>query len=455
MNPTENTPYRRRRRPFGYVGTAVTTALAVYGAYHLAVWAWNTWKSSEDDEEENEQEEDHTTINNTQQNGGTTQPQQRRHVKHRVTKDPIPVVQQRRCMAQCRLQTAATLAAFHTMLFKKIEDGTDTTMVRRQLKEIRNLHSDDTKHQESILWMTIQVETVTRLLTMVYATTLLYTTLTIQVYRLGGRMYHSQNVSKPNGDDQQNISEWENHAALLHSFDTFWETDGGLDDLLELVRSAVQAALKSWNIHDPAFALHMSLAHLLSAISDVRSVVEVKGDLLQRFIVMNDSTDANNDNNTEPDASPPATATSTTAAPPTPTPTSNVLLNEIYDLLESPVANDAIRDALQCVFTILQDQYIAPIFNCNDKSNHTTGNNSNNNDSNEMEHRSNVRPLPYVISQLKVVTNSFIHSDSGSNHGDSSNGKRNGSIGSNIYVSAMERLPSIQEAARISFGVLL
>ena len=335
-----------------------------------------------------------------------------------------------------------TLAAFNAMLLKKVEEGTETTLVRRQLKEIRKLQSDDTKHQESILWMSIQVETVTRLMTMAYATTLLYTTLTIQVYRLGGRMFHCHTTQKQNGDydddDNNNKSELDGgQQALLQSYDTFWELDGGLDELLEFVRSAVQTALKSWNIHDPKFALQMSFEQLLQAISQIRATVEAKGDLLQRFVIMNNSMDTNN---TEPAVSQSTTTTTTNST----TPTNSIVLNEMYDLLESPIANDAIRDALQCVFTILQEQYIATIFhNSNNNVNNSTGNYNN-----------NVRPLPHVVSQLKVMTNSFIHYDSSSHDNTTSNNSSGSSTGSNIYVAAMEQLPSIKVATRISFGTL-
>lgn len=397
MNHFENTPSnRRRRRPFGFVGTAVTTALVVYGTYHIAMWAWNTWNPSG----ENNDDEDKERISNTM-------PSQRHNGERYQNRTTDRLQQRRRCMAQCRRQTVATLAAFSTMLRTKIEEGTDTTMVRRQLKEIRKLQSEDTKHQESILWMSIQVETVTRLITTVYATTLLFTTLTIQIHHMGGRMYNKNHTSN-------DTSDLDAHNALLRSYDAFWERDGGVDDLLEFVRTSVQTALKSWNIQDPTFALQMTFSHLLHAIAQIRTSVEAKGDLLHRFIIVNDDVDG-----TELPESAKATTTS-----------NNELLNEMYDILESPVANDAIRDALQCTFTILQQHYIEPMFV--------------NSDNDSSKSHVVVRPLPHVISQLKIMTNSFIYTD---------NSDCNSNVSTN-YIKVMEQLPTMQEAARISFGSL-
>ena len=466
MNPPENNgPDRRRRRPLGFVGTAVTTALAVYGTYHLAMWAWNTWNAVSGDDECDDHDHDH--ANDTEkkpphhQNTNSSTNTNTSNNRHRVT--VTAQIQQRRCMAQCRRQTAATLAAFNTILLEKIEAGTETTIVRRQLKEIRKLQSDDTKHQESILWMTIQVETVTRLMTMAYATTLLYTTLTIQVYRLGGRMYHNNNNNNnntnhsagfnPNGDELSSsllVSLESQEALLLRSYDAFWERDGGLEELLEFVRSAVQTALKSWNIHDPTFALQMSVAQVEQAMAQIRTTIEAKGDLLPRFIIMNDTAD--NDVVLEP-----ATMTTGTSSK---TSTNNDLLNEMYDLLESPVANDALRDALQCVFTILQEQYIAPIFTSNN-NNSSSSSSSSNEKSNNHDHghdstqQNVVRPLPHVISQFKGLTNRFIvvNADHHVNHNNNSTSSRGSSNHScSMYIAAMEQLPTIQEAARSSFG---
>ena len=228
MNHSENTPScRRRRRSFDLVGTAVATAFVVYRTYQFAMWAWNAWNPPGD-------EDDNENDTSNERRGGHTMPSQ--PYWNRTTDR----LQQRRCMAQCRRQTATTLAEFGTMLRTKIDEGTDTTMVRRQLKELRKLQCNDTKHQESILWMSIQVETMARLMTTVYATAVLFTTLTIQIHRLGGRLYYS------NSSCHLSDGSFESDAynAFLRSYDAFWERDGGLDDLLELVRSSVQTALR-------------------------------------------------------------------------------------------------------------------------------------------------------------------------------------------------------------------
>jgi hypothetical protein len=83
---------------------------------------------------------------------------------------------------------------------------------------------------------------------------------------------------------------------------------------------------------------------------------------------------------------------------------------------------------LQCTFNILQEQYIEPMFV--------------NSENGSSKSHVVVRPLPHVISQLKIMTNNFIYTD---------NSDCNTNVSTN-YVKVMEQLPTMQEAARISFG---
>ena len=39
----------------------------------------------------------------------------------------------------------------------------------------------------------------------------------------------------------------------------------------------------------------------------------------------------------------------------------NLLLREMYDLFESPIANDAMEESLNCIFTILHDHHLKTI----------------------------------------------------------------------------------------------
>jgi hypothetical protein len=355
MNNQANQPYQRRRR-FG-LGTAITTALAAYGTYHLAVWAWNSWNTvdNENDPDEN----------------GAAQPPHNREQRRRFNNH-----MRKRCMQSCQREISATLVALGSMLQRKIDDGTETSVYRAQLKEIRKLQSDDTKHQESILWMKIQVETVTRLMTTAYAFALLFTALTMQVYFTAGLMYRKQEF------DASNETEVNAQDAILLSYSAFLER-GGMDDLLTCVRTATTASLKDWNIHDPTTALHMTAPRLQQAITQIRVTIETEN-LLQKFIVVgNDEQFLSN----------------------------NTLLNEMYDLFESPVANDAINESLNSVFTVLQEHHMKPIFG-NDMSG---------------------IPLAQVVAQIKKMTSSFYKTD--------------------VYISSMEKLPSVQDAAVICFGV--
>jgi hypothetical protein len=355
MSHEDNFP-RRRKRQFG-IGDAVTTTLAVYGAYHLAMWAWESWKTASIIDSDG-------TCNATKQ---VNQLQNHRSANR---------TRKQRHMARCRSETATTLTAFRELLQTKIDEGTETTIYRAQLKEIRKLKSDDTKHQEAILWMKIQVETVTRLMTSVYAYALLFTALTLQVHFVAGKMYR-----KDNDADGSNETDLGSQRALLLSYDAFWDR-GGLDDLLNCVRDSVTVAVKEWNIHDPNFALHMTISTVQQAMSEIRVSVEA-GNLLQRFIVL-DSDESLSSN--------------------------DPLFNEMCDILESPMANDAMNESLKCVFYLIHQQFIVPMF-----ASDSTG-----------------IPLAHVISQIKTMTSCFFKTD--------------------LYLSEMEKLPAVQEASAISFG---
>jgi hypothetical protein len=349
MSYHERSPHAGRRRRTSGIGSVVTTALAAYGTYHLAVWAWNAWNAYADDEKENGQNK------NTQSSSLLNRLRQRR-------------------MTLCRREIANTLSSLGTIMRRKIDEGTDLTLYRSQLKEIRKLQSNSTKHQEEVLWMKIQVETVSRLITNVYAYTLLFTALTIQANCLAGSM--SRNKVNDEGKEE-GVDE---HSALLLSYDEFLER-GGVDDLLNSVRNAVIDAIMDWSIQDPS-ALRMTAPRLQEAINQIRIQMET-GNLLQKYIVV-DKFESLIDN--------------------------VALLNETYDLLESPVANDATRDCLNCVFAALEQHHMTHIF-----GSPTTD-----------------VPLARVVTQLKTTTSNFFQPD--------------------VLIPVMEKLPAVEDAARTSFG---
>jgi hypothetical protein len=349
MSYQERTPHaQRRRRTFG-TGSVVIAALAAYGTYHLALWAWNAC-SSPDDEGKNKGQNENIHSSS---------------IRNRL--------RQRR-MARCRREIVISLSSLGAILRRKIDEGTDMTVYRSQLREIRKMQSNSTKHQEEVLWMKIQVETVSRVVTNVYAYALLFTALTIQAHCLAGSLFRKENCDATN---EEGVDE---HNALLLSYDAFLER-GGVDDLLSSVRNSVVESIKDWSIQDPT-ALHMTAPRLQQAINQIRIQME-NGNLLQKYVVV-DKYESVIDN--------------------------VALLNETYDLLESPVANDATRECLDCVFAALELHYMSHIFGSS-----MTG-----------------VPLARVVTQLKTSNTSFFQPD--------------------ILIPPMEKLPAVQEAALTSFG---
>jgi hypothetical protein len=468
MNTGESLPpshrRNRNRNRFGSaVGSAVTTALAVYGAYQLAVWAWTTWNDTTDesnhetnDETNDDMKDDmyHCDNDRNQNVEIKSQTHRRRMEQNHETSNRQRQTQQRqrrRYVTQCQRQTATTLAALSSIVLQKIEAATDTTLYRSQLKEIRKLHSDDTKHHESILWMSIQVETVTRCMTMAYAYTLFFVTLTVQVHGMGGELLRNSTMADIKEAELKLCSDGSHDGditdALTQWYDAFLDRDGGLDDLISCVRSAVQTALKDWNIHDPIYALQMKVNHVQEAIAHIRSEVErINGDFVTRFMIHR--TDANDvtpddlnfnaNRNVEHLTHHPSNTTTPFQNSNHSNDSNDTLRTEVFDcdLLESPMVRDAMQDAVQCVFTILDEHFVTQMFSAHQTDTTTT--------------ILSELPLPQVIAQFKVTTRSFLPMDCTTNRQGKNNSTRSGgSIDS--YLRAMEQLPSIQAVAMMSF----
>lgn len=338
------TSINHQRRKQYRIGLAVATALTVYGTYHLAVWAWNACVVVPDDDENTA----------TQQNAEAATARQ----------PSEPVRLHRLRMSRFRQEASSTLRAFGVTLARAIEASTDVSVSSKALKELRKERPKDRK-KEGELWMTLQVETISRLVATAYAHTMFFAIHTVQVYLTAGHLHRRW----------QEADSAEHRQALLLIYDAFWKR-GALADLVVCVREAVATAVTDWSIHTPATALHMTADLFANAMHSIRGAVEAQSNMLQRFVVVADA--------------------------------DSKLLAETFDLLESPVVHDAMHECLDSTFGILLQRIVNLVFVDGD------------------------RPLAYVISQMKNVTNDVYTDPS--------------------YLVAMEQLPSVIKVALISFG---
>jgi peroxin-3 len=241
-----------------------------------------------------------------------------------------------------------------------------------------------------------------------YSHTILFVVLTVQVHLLGGHLFRlassSTSANSVVADDNTDAAAASHRTVLTETYHQF--LDDGLITLLEIVREAVEDAINcpEWNVLDPASALHMTRDTFQTAVDRIRNRVEESTssqNILQRIIV---PPDTNGD-----------TTTATTEAV-TGDKVALFLLEETWDLLESPVVNDAFKDCLDGTFDMMRTQHWDSILFVGED-----------------------RPLAQVIAQLKHTTNSFYRNNKGDDDGTP-------------YCSMMESLPSVAELSDVSFN---
>lgn len=505
---------RRRRKPPAVATSAATrvaqtavamgaTALVVYGAYHLSAWCWNRdWmglRRTEDEEEESDDPKNANDDKNGTQNGFSetddndttpTTPHFFNTAESHQQQQPPPLSFRGARDDPRRLPfhhhepaVAAALAAVAPLLRRRIEERTHVSVERQQLKDLRrkrrqqptqppqsNGTNGDTlqlqqQQQEcEELWMTIQVETLTRWFTTVYTHTLLMVAFTIHWNVVAGRR-NSQQQQQTGDPSEEDHLEQEALTRLL--YDAFWTE--GLDRLLSAVRLTVGTAVHDWRLtsaalpssatNTPAGVLTWSIFH--DAMQNVRNRVEpVDQQRHESSFLANAASSSNNSNRNDKDISGnsycPLLSLSHLFIPSHETSGNDVgdcdnrenqtgitkdtdhartevrnvcvdrVLDETYDLLESPVARDALAACLETVFRDMMDQHWGPLF---------FGNNTHNTSA----PTSAFVPLARVIAHAKPVTNSWYQEeDTGS--------------GRNRYVVLQQRLASVQEAAKVSWG---
>jgi peroxin-3 len=229
--------------------------------------------------------------------------------------------------------------------------------------------------------------------------------------------------------------------VLTHTYEHFFAK--GLASLVNAVEKAATAALADWNVLDPS-SLRFTLEEFDEGIRKVRVLVgegsSVSGSstpTLLRFL--------------QP---PPAEGSST--PPKINDELARSILDETWDLLESPVLEDALDSCLATTFgmmrdlhwgTVFEDERPSPSGMAGSKAHPTYG----------------TRPLATVLTKLKKTASSFY--DGGRALAAESEGmtKAGGKQGEretpgpaaafpSSYFAALEQLPAVLELADVSFS---
>jgi hypothetical protein len=171
---------------------------------------------------------------------------------------------------------------------------------------------------------------------------------------------------------------------------------------VQTVRRSVSHVLGDWDVSDPS-SLNMTQDMLEQALQEIRNVVlygtskrtsRRRPRSLLRFLLPPETIGAE-----EPDDD-----------------LSQSILDETWDLMESPVLEDAQEECLNVTFDAMRDQGYSKLFD----SEQTT-----------------TQPLAKVITQFKQTSNTFY------NHQETSS--------SNDYYSSLEKLPCVLELGDVSF----
>jgi peroxin-3 len=405
---------RRRSSNQPSVGTLATAAVIAYGTYRLANWAWTAWNGRTDDE--------HHVFS------ATAAHHARSADKHESRRSPAQQHQwrlRRARLERCRDEAATALKDFLPTLRRTIEQATDTSAETKALKKLRADKLSGLlpkEYQERDLWDAVKVLAFTRMVSTAYAHSIIFLVLTVQVNLLGGRLFHEQMRNQASnrslGDDSvasdRMLSYQASHRLVLtKTYDYFFQR--GIASLVQTVERAVSDVLSDWDVTDPS-SMHTSRDMMEQALVKIRDTIEGRTGRrrsrrprsMMRFLLP-----------PEPDAH-------------VPDELAQAILDETWDLMESPVLEDAQRDCLNVTFDTMRDKCWGNLFLNTDAPQHASSS------------LLTTKPLASVITQLKHTSNSFYKAP------ETFVLAPRPTV--NIYATALERLPAVLELADVSFN---
>ena len=408
---------RRQRSSAPSVGSLVTTAVVAVGIYQLTSWAWESWNNTnENDDEANMQGQ---PILSGMRDALLSDPPQQQNQQHHRQRWRL----RRQRMERCREETSNALRDFLPTLRRAVENQTDISEETKKLKKLRSERRDEQRFEEKELWDSIKIKAMTRMITTAYGHSILFLVLTMQVHLLGGRLFDEQmklqTTSSTIGvdslaSDRMGSYQASHRLVLTRTYDFFFEKGIGL--LLQTVEGAVMTVIADWDVTNPA-SIHTRYDMLNDAIQQIREIVEGRTRRsprrprsLLRFLLPPEQ-------GVEPTFTDDGLAQS--------------ILDETWDLIESPVFEDAQRDSLAATFDIMRDQSWSKIF----VEAHSSW----------PQHASchyTTKPLAHIVIKLKATSNSFFDPEQTAPI----------SSGANRYIATIQRIPTIVELGDVSFN---
>jgi len=424
-------------------------------------------------------------------------------------------------MMRCRDEVLRAIEGFLPTLQKGIEQRTNISKESRALKQLRaqrrnnssdcnnnnnnnnNAHDHDhndpsfnnnqIRQTERELWEIIKVRSVTRMIASAYAHTILFLVVTVQVNLLGGKLFQEQLVlqqqqqqqqqqqnqssssttaasaaasaasscftnpdnSMASSSDRRMMSYEESHKLVLqHTYKYFFEH--GIVTLIEAVERAVTTCLKDWNVSDPS-ALNVSKERFDQIICNVRRALEESDNVVPSSSLTSSSSSSARTHHSRslllrylvpPSESFDEIITNDLA---------KWILDETWDLLESPVLMDAQYDCLRVTFDHMRDKHWGKMF-C-DETEDDAGKMSSRYGADRRTTATSTtttitRPLAHVITRLKDTSKSFFNCQQPSSFPEDcyNLGSASPRFTINSYCTEMEVLPSVLELADVSFN---
>lgn len=465
---TRTASNNRRRRPAlsSALVTSAKAAAALYSTYYLASWVWKKFSKPDDDSDDD-----------------------------RNNLDAAALVNERsRRIAKCQREAIGAMSDFIPTLEKAVDNCTDCSVEFKALKKIRRsrrqllgsgsvptaAEQQDQQEEEKRLWEVIKVQTLTKLMATVYAHSILFLVLNVQVHLLGQRLYvHDTDSATDDGQDDMTKS---HQIVLRQTYSYFF--DQGIPALCQTLHKAFTHSLsKSWDITDTS-TLEMTLDQFTFGIHAVRSYMEKRQSatyamstngtttsssnhngaftILLSFLVNDDKNDiADNALDDHADLSLSSTPYHHDAA-------ANYILDQTWDVLESPVFNKALEDSLDVTFHRLKTHHWQPMFQRGNRSGHSANSSSNSSVQNQQqptlpqqiqcENASDLKlPLVHIITQLKYSSGSFFLVDNNNNSDRNpeirSRPISDGAENNNEYLPLIKRLLSLLDVGHLCFGL--
>ena len=275
-------------------------------------------------------------------------------------------------MGRCRLEVSRAMMDFLPTLKQAVMKETDVSAETEELKQLRSRrkelleHPINNKHEECgkndettirererTLWNEIKNKSVTRLVTTIYAHTIIFLMLTVQVNLLGGRLLRDEQAKEKDDDDNgatgmnANGYHASHQTVLTKTYHHIFAQ--GIPALAKSVSGEVRVVLQDWDIFDVEC---VTLPDVSSWLDRIRETIEQNGgntSSLLKFIIPTEGKvdDGVNDN-----------------APPHPPgdELSTYILDETYDLLESPTFAQAEQQCLHSTFDQIQSKVLGKLF---------------------------------------------------------------------------------------------